>query len=152
MVERFAVAFVIVVFAVTAWINPGEVLPFALKVILWCMAAFFAITLLISLPNIVVSTPRAIVRLRYRSRFRQDIRLARRISEAHAKRVAADPASEYIGDLHNNPWHDVQTDFIRNTIAPQLGKAAQIELNDWRSPLSDIIRHIVDDAVLSKRV
>ena len=152
MVERFAVAVVAVVFAVTAWINPGEVLPFARKVILWCVVAFFAITLLIALPDIVTSTPRAFARMRYRSRFRQDIRHARRIISAHSKRLAADPASEHIGDLHNNPWHDVQTDFIRNTITPQLGKTAQMELDDWRSPLSDIVRQFVDDAVLSKRV
>ena len=152
MKEKIAIAVFVAMFALAVWINPGEVLPHTLQVILWCLAAFFAIILLVGLPGIIASTPDAIVRIRYEWRHRKNIRQARRIASAHAKHLAADPASDYIGDLHNNRWHEVRSDFIETTIVPQLGAAARAELANRSSPLSQLIRDIVDHRVHRARM
>lgn len=45
--EKIAIAVFIVMFVIAVWINPGEVLPYTLQVILWCLVGFFAIILLL---------------------------------------------------------------------------------------------------------
>ncbi|MBI1386262.1 MAG: hypothetical protein GC150_15255 [Rhizobiales bacterium] len=151
MKDRIAIAVFLGLLAAAAWKRPWEVLSTTAIIVAGSVLAIVVIILALAVVPAIRSIPAVTARMRYRRRFAASLAKAKAITSQHARRLARDPASEYIGDLHNNPWHAVRAAFIDQVICPQLEPAARAQVADWTSPLHRLVSDIVDEGVSAAR-